>query len=115
MTRIKRCLPGFALLLAVALGGGDPRAARAQQCDGGAPVSIIVLASPERVQQYAATLRGVRILRRDAQTVVFADGRVVTANLGAASAHLNAVGWATRRIEIVASFPKRSARRASPG
>lgn len=105
------------LLLAAGLAAGSAPATGAPQCDTGpsrGSVAIVVVASPERVQQYAATVKGVRVLRRDADTVIFADGRVVTANVGAVDRHLNALGWADHRIEILASFSKRSARRV-PG
>jgi len=39
--------------------------------------------------------------------VIFRDGRVVTADAGSATQHLNALGWGHRPIEIVASFRMR--------
>ena len=86
-------------------------------CDAGGPggsggsVALVVLASAERVARYAATVEGVKVLRRDSDTVVFADGRVVTSDVAAAGRHLNALGWGSRRVEVVASFPSRAPRR----
>jgi hypothetical protein len=77
----------------------------------GGSVALVVLASPERVAGYAATVEGVKVLRRDAHTVVFADGRVITSDVAAAGQHLNALGWGGRRVQIVASFPSRAPRR----
>jgi hypothetical protein len=105
------------LLLAAPLAAASAPATGAPQCNtgpAGGSVAIVVVASPARVQQYAATVNGVPVLRREADTVIFADGRVVTANVGAVDRHLNALGWADRRIEILASFSKRSPRRV-PG
>ena len=73
------------------------------------PVWLIVLDSPGRVQAYAATVKDEEILS-DATTVVFKGGRVVTSDVAAAGEHLNALGWANRKLEIVASFPARRAR-----
>ena len=104
-------------LFLAALGTAVPAPAPAQQCDAGArsgPVTIVSVATARRVREYAATVRGSRVLRRDAQTVIFADGRVVTADLAGLSRHLNALGWAHRPIQIVGSFSRRSAR-VSPG
>ena len=36
-----------------------------------------------------------------ADTVIYADGRAVTSDLGSVSQHLNELGWASRPIEIV--------------
>jgi len=88
-----------------------PGSAAAQTCDarqrGGGSVSIVVLASGERVQKLAATVKSVEIVRRDKETVIFADGRVITSDVEAAGRHLNALGWGHKRIEIAASVPAR--------
>jgi hypothetical protein len=89
------------------------REARAQQCETEAPVrgpvSILILGSPSRVDDFAASVRDGRTLVREAGTVIFDDGRVVTADVDSATRHLNALGWGGRSIQIVASFPVRSA------
>jgi hypothetical protein len=81
-------------------------------CDTSRParsgVSLVVLTSPARVAEFAASLPEVPILRRGPATVVFADGRVVTSDVEAAVEHLNALGWGHRNIEIVASHQARS-------
>jgi len=81
---------------------------------GGGAVSIVVLASPSKVREFAATVRGTAVLRRDKETVVFADGRVVTSDVEAAGRHLNVLGWGSRNVQIVASLSRGSGR-ASPG
>jgi hypothetical protein len=73
------------------------------------PVSLIVLASGSKVHAYARTLKGT-VARRDAETVIFHDGRVITANIEAAGRHLNDLGWGSRGITVVASFPAPRAR-----
>ena len=81
----------------------------------GAPVWLIILDSPSRVHTYAATVKNERVLRRDATTVVFESGRIVTSNVGTVGEFLNSLGWAERKLEIVASFPARRARPRSYG
>jgi hypothetical protein len=73
------------------------------------PVSLIILASGSKVHAYARTLKGT-VARRDAETVIFHDGRVITADIEAANRHLNDLGWASRSIKVVASFPAPRAR-----
>ncbi|MGH0031612.1 MAG: hypothetical protein ACQGVC_17600 [Myxococcota bacterium] len=102
------------LALALALAG----AAHAQQgevCErgpsyGSGPVSLVILASSAKVQQLAASVKDTPVVARDADTVVFADGRVITADVDAAGEHLNALGWGARRITVSATFPARRAR-----
>lgn len=96
---------------------GSPSGAQAgEACDtGGGPssVSLILVASPGKVQAFARATRG-QILRKGSDTVVFTDGRVITSNASSATEHLNALGWADRRIEVAASFAPRR-RRSAPG
>jgi hypothetical protein len=73
------------------------------------PVSLIILASGTKVHAYARALKGT-VARRDAETVIFHDGRVITADIEAAGRHLNALGWGSRGIDVVASFPAPRAR-----
>ena len=73
------------------------------------PVSLIILASGSKVHTYAGTLKGT-VVRKDAKTVIFLDGRVITADVAAAGRHLNAMGWGARSINVVASFPAARAR-----
>ena len=100
-----------ATLLALTAPGALSVAAGAQTCDarqrGGGSVSIVVLASGERVRKLAATVKGVEIVRRDEETVIFADGRVITADVEATGRHLNDLGWGHKRVEIAASVPAR--------
>ncbi|MDJ0786136.1 MAG: hypothetical protein QNK05_04970 [Myxococcota bacterium] len=102
-------------ILATLLAFGPAGALAGPQCEapasggGGGAVSLVVLASPEKVHTLARELPAVPVLRRGPATVVFADGRVVTSDVEAAGRHLNALGWAGRRIEVMASFPSRPA------
>jgi hypothetical protein len=113
---------GSATLLSVMLviaGSGPSLGQAGGMCDsppsrGGGAVSIVVLASSSKVHEFAATVRGTPVLRRDKETVVFADGRVVTSDVEAAGRHLNALGWGSRNVQIVASLSRGSGR-ASPG
>ena len=65
------------------------------------PVMVVIVPSKARVPGAAAGLSSTRRLVDTADTVIYADGRAVTADLGAISGHLNALGWAERQIEIV--------------
>ena len=107
-----------AALVAALLLAGAP-AARAGESDScevvpqTGPVSLLILASGNKVQELAATVRGSAVVRRDATTVVFRDGRVITSDVAAASTHINALGWGQRSISVVATVakPKRRPRR----
>jgi hypothetical protein len=64
------------------------------------PVLVVLVASAQQVKSAAAGLSRTRPLVNAADTVIFADGRAVTSSLESMSAHLNALGWASRKIEI---------------
>jgi hypothetical protein len=64
------------------------------------PVLLVLVESKARVPGAAAGLSPTRRLVDTADTVIYADGRAVTSDLAAVSAHLNALGWAERSIEI---------------
>ena len=103
------------LLLAPLLVTGAPPvpAAAGEVCESPpsrGPVSLIILASGRKVHELAASVKDARILARDANTVVFDDGRVITADVDAAGEHLNALGWGGRRIDVAVSFPAQRAR-----
>jgi hypothetical protein len=112
--QLPRLLLGAALCAAL-LCAGTPGFA-GEVCDGGAasgsgPVSLLILKSDAQVHELARALaRGVPVVSRDAGTVVFRDGRVITADVGGVDRHLNALGWSQRNIEIVASFGTTKAR-----
>ena len=97
------------LACAIAAHGAVPDA-RAQSCQvakPSGPVSILILDSPQKVEEFAASVRDARVAARDRGTVIFDDGRVVTADVDAATRQLNRLGWGNRAIEVVASFPLR--------
>ncbi len=73
------------------------------------PVSLIILSSGTKVQTYARALKGT-VVRQDAKTVIFLDGRVITADVEAAGRLLNDLGWGGRSINVMASFPSARAR-----
>jgi hypothetical protein len=105
----------LALVTAAVLGVSPPAGARSPGiCNPGdqqGGVSILVVATRQRVKQFAASVRDTRVVRRDAETVLFEDGRVVTSNVEALGPHLNALGWGQRKIAIVGSFSTRRPRR----
>jgi hypothetical protein len=92
-------LGGAALLLTFL--SGPAAWASGQMCGPPAgPVLVVIVESQARVPKAAAGLSATRRLVDTADTVIYADGRAVTSDLGAISTHLNALGWAERPIEI---------------
>jgi len=83
--------------------------------ESGSAVSLIILSSPKKVHELAASIRDAQVLKRDAKTVIFSDGRVVTSDVTSASRHLNELGWGKRSINVMASFKARSRRPRSFG
>ena len=85
--------------------------ARRRRCEAApkksGPVSILILDSPQRVEAFAKSVQGAKVAVRDRGTVIFDDGRVVTADTDAATRQLNELGWGNRPIQIVASLPLR--------
>ena len=86
-----------------------------QSGQSGSAVSLVILSSPKKVHELAASIRDAKILKRDAKTVIFSDGRVVTSDVTSASRHLNELGWGKRSINVMASFKARSRRFRSSG
>ena len=75
-------------------------------CDpGAAPVIIVVVPSPKKVESASELWKATPIVARDPETVVFADGRIVTSRLEATGDHLQTLGWTHRDIEIVGGLP----------
>jgi hypothetical protein len=64
------------------------------------PVLVVLVQSPQQVRAAADGISRTQPLVNAADTVIFADGRAVTSDLASVSAHLNALGWASRKIEI---------------
>jgi hypothetical protein len=98
------------LLLVLALGPfANARAGEVCNVPSTGPVSLIILASSAKVHAYARALKGT-VVRQDAKTVIFGDGRVITSDVAAAGRHLNDLGWGARSINVMASFPAARAR-----
>jgi hypothetical protein len=75
-------------------------------CDpASSPVMIVVVESPRKVESASARWKATPIVVQDPETVVFADGRIVTSRLEATGDHLQSLGWAHREIEIVGGLP----------
>jgi hypothetical protein len=64
------------------------------------PVLVVLVESAPKVAPAAAGLSKSPRLVDTPDTVIYEDGRAVTSNLASVSAHLNALGWASRPIEI---------------
>jgi hypothetical protein len=78
-------------------------------CDpDSSPVMIVVVESPRKVKSAAGLWKTTPVLAEDPETVVFADGRIVTSRLDATGEHLQSLGWAHRDIEIVGGLPAAS-------
>jgi hypothetical protein len=93
-------LAGSILLLAVAVAG--PLAAETGGMCGSRsePVLIVLVESAPKVRAAATGISKAPVLVNVADTVIYADGRAVTSDLGSISQHLNELGWASRPIEI---------------
>lgn len=88
---------------------GAPAPGQVGICDpGSSPVMIVVVDSPRQVRSAAGLWKAAAVLRQDPETVVFADGRIVTSRLDATGGHLQSLGWQHRDIEIVGGLPAAS-------
>ena len=107
MSRLRTALLGLSLLALLASAGAASEVCEAPANANG-PVSLMILKSPAKVRALAASLgRGVPVVSRSAHTVIFRDGRVITANVEEAGQQLNALGWSGRPVRVVASFANR--------
>ncbi len=100
----------LALPLVLALGWfANARAGEVCNVPSSGPVALIILASGAKVHTYARALTGT-VVRKGAKTVIFLDGRVITADVEAAGRLMNDLGWGNRGINVMASFPAARAR-----
>jgi len=91
---------GFGLLLTT-LSAASAAAETGGMCGPrNEPVLVVLVESPQQVRAAAEGISRTRPLVNESDTVIFADGRVVTSSLASTSTHLNALGWASRPIEI---------------
>lgn len=97
------------LLVSWLLVGSAGASSANETCEPTGPVSLMILQSGQKVRELAKALGG-RVVAAGPETVILADGRVITADPEAAGEHLNALGWGARPIRVVVSFPKRRAR-----
>jgi hypothetical protein len=111
MPRLRQLARTCGILASSLLWLASPAGAEAETCEPGStgPVSLILLQSAGAVHELAAALRGT-VITRDATTVVFADGRIISSDVGKVGDHMNALGWSSRSIDMMASFPARRAR-----
>lgn len=78
-------------------------------CDpDSSPVMIVVVESPRQVKSAAAQWKTTPVLVKKPETVVFADGRIVTSRVEAMGDQLQSLGWTNRQIEIVGGLPAAS-------
>jgi ABC-type amino acid transport substrate-binding protein len=110
---LRRLRPALALAAAACAFAAAPADAN-EVCDPGAsrgPIALMILTSGQKVHEYArATAKGSLVVAYDPTTVVFKDGRVITADVEAATGHLNRLGWASRGIRVVKTLPAPRAR-----
>ncbi len=105
--------PLLLLMPLLAIGFSAVPAAAGEVCESPpsrGPVSLIILSSGHKVHELAASVKDARIVAKDTNTVVFDDGRVITADVDSAGEHLNQLGWGGRRIKVAVSFPAKRAR-----
>jgi hypothetical protein len=69
---------------------------------------IIVVESPRQVKSASAQWKTTPIVVEKPETVVFADGRIVTSRVEAMGDQLQSLGWTHRQIEIVGGLPAAS-------
>jgi hypothetical protein len=69
---------------------------------------IVVVESPRKVQVASAQWKSTPIVVQKPETVVFADGRIVTSRVEAMGDQLQSLGWTHRQIEIVGGLPAAS-------
>jgi len=99
--RVRPLPPLPCVLLCAALAAAPAAAQTGGMCGPPLePVLVVLVDSPQQVKSAAAGISRTRALVNEADTVIFADGRAVTSSLTSVSAHLNALGWASRKIEI---------------
>jgi hypothetical protein len=96
-----RLLQPIALGLLAALAAGGAAAQVGMCGPANDPVLLVLVESPQQVASAAEGISRARPLVNEADTVIFGDGRAVTSDLASVSAHLNRLGWAGRKIEIV--------------
>jgi hypothetical protein len=89
-------------------GAEDPGAVKVCPPDTG-PVTVLIVNSERAVKSAAAQYAGEPILHRDAETVIFEDGRVITSKVEQVSHHLNELGWSGRELQLLGSMPRRYA------
>lgn len=78
-------------------------------CDpSSSPVMIVVVESPKQVKSASAQWKTTPIVVQKPETVVFADGRIVTSRVEAMGDQLQSLGWTHRQIEIVGGLPAAS-------
>ena len=78
-------------------------------CDpDSSPVMIVVVESPKQVKSASAQWKTTPIVVEKPETVVFADGRIVTSRVEAMGDQLQSLGWTHRQIEIVGGLPAAS-------
>ncbi len=67
------------------------------------PIQMIVVRNAQEVKSSAGNWPDDPTLVREAETVIFSDGLIVTSDVEGTSSHLNELGWASRRIEFLAA------------
>ncbi|MBW2271866.1 MAG: hypothetical protein JRG96_01240 [Deltaproteobacteria bacterium] len=67
------------------------------------PIQMIVVRNAQEVKSSAGNWPDDPTLVREAETVIFSDGLIVTSNVEGTSDHLNDLGWASRRIQFLAA------------
>ena len=73
------------------------------------PVTVLIVDSERAVKSAAAQYTDEPILHRDAETVIFEDGRVITSKVEDVSHYLNELGWSGRELQLLGSMPRRYA------
>ena len=120
ITRRADVLLAFALLLLPILLPVPVLAQEVGVCDADGPtpsgaVRLLLLRSDRAVHEYAKTVKDAQVLVRDRKTVVFDDGRIISADPDEVERHLAELGWSKRSLQLVANFRMRKTGRRRLG
>lgn len=73
------------------------------------PITVLVLPNAQAVRRASSQYADEPVLHRDAETVIFETGRVITSQVETVSDRLNELGWGGRDLQLIGTMPRRFA------